>query len=147
MTTRGQVLISTSNSTGHIFNLYCEISNFDSISKRRIDSSISINQAYISLNQKKFNALNWYFDYLSEDQSEQSSRAMVVNELEQLCANLTSNNGQCDELLEKLNASEQQILKRVEWASGANPSLTETVKEFQAQRKQRNNYFLVSFHL
>ena len=111
---------------------------------RRIDSSILLNQAYLNLNLKKSNSLNWYYGYLfTSDQDDQSNRAMVVGELEQLCANFTSSNGQLSELLEKLNASEQQILKRIEWASGANPSLSETIREFESQRKLRNSYFVV----
>ena len=96
------------------------------------------------LNEKKTSALTWFYDYLPKSQeSEASNRYILVSKLKDLSSKIQSNNEEFTNLIENLNNSELPILKRLEWASGSNPNLQETIKNFENQRLSRNNYYTI----
>ena len=87
-----------------------------------------------------YQAFQWYHDpHLNKQQ--ETERDEFLKELSQLIENLKSNIAFVENTLEKLNASELTIGKRLEWAAGSSANLFETLKAFEYLRKNRNEYY------
>lgn len=99
----------------------------------------------MELNKQKLCALSWFYDYLPQQQNVgvSTERTALIYQLEEIKTSINANNDELHNLMEKLNNSEQPILKRIEWAAGSNPSLLDTVKTFETRRMQRTNTFKV----
>lgn len=88
----------------------------------------------------------WLYDVLIVKHIQTDSyRQVILAELDKIQPKLKQYNQAVTCALDKLNSTEQNILKRLEWASGSNPSLIEVTKVFETQRKKRNDYFKVNF--
>ena len=61
----------------------------------------------------------------------ESKRDEFLKELSQLAENLKSNTAFVENTIEKLNATELTISKRLEWATGSSASLFEILKAFE----------------
>lgn len=61
--------------------------------------------------------------------------------MNQIVENLKSNIAFVENTIEKLNAAELTIGKRLEWAAGSSTNLLDTLKAFESLRKNRNDYF------
>jgi hypothetical protein len=71
-------------------------------------------------------------------------RKTIFTDVDKLQRNLKATGQSVFQLLDKLNATEQIILKRLEWAVGALPTLHDTIKTFETKRKKRNDLYKVS---
>lgn len=99
---------------------------------KRIDSNLKCNQSHSNLILNVSNALEWHI---------QSSSTSKMDELVQLVDNLKKNTVSIETTLDKLQACEQNIFKRLEWASASSPGLVDTLKAFENLRKSRNDLF------
>lgn len=84
----------------------------------------------------------WIYEpYLSIDSSH---RKIYIDELCNIDEKTKHFKYTIESCLERLNSSEQIILKRLEWSSGTMPTLIDSIREFESKRKIRNEYFIVS---
>jgi len=103
----------------------------------RIDSNIRQAQAYLDLNLSRTNSVFWYFDNALT--APKMNRKNLVKRLEETLKELKTLN--LNEFIEKLTASEQTILKRLEWAASSQPGLVDTVKAFESERRLNSSYY------
>jgi prefoldin subunit 5 len=87
-----------------------------------------------------YQAFQWYHDPFLSKQKE-TERDEFLKELNQIVENLKSNIAFVENTIEKLNAAELTIGKRLEWAAGSSTNLLDTLKAFESLRKNRNDYF------
>ena len=111
----------------------------------RIEASKSYFETHLNTTLCIQAAFEWFNDpYLTEGRIKNqhfinSQRQTILDQLDIFFSSLNSFNTQLNLNLDKINTCEQNILKRLEWASGSNPSLNETMKSFDILRKKRNN--------
>ncbi len=105
-------------------------------------------ESYINTSKKLLRAFEWFHDEIFSGinalSGTKTSRQLRLSNLEDLLAKLDFTNSTLSSLSEKLNTCEQvNIIKRLEWASSSNPSLTEAIKSLESMRKTRNSFFEV----
>jgi len=98
---------------------------------QRIDANLQSNQVHRNLILNISNALEWLL----------AAEATHLDDLKQLVENLKKSTVAIETTLDKLQICEQNILKRLEWASASQPGLVDTLKAFELMRKQRNDAF------
>lgn len=88
------------------------------------------------------------FEWVNDDyvcgtlsQGQKTNRQEFLEELNKLIKGLKDGTASIDSVLDKLNQVEQVIVKRLEWASAANPTLNEISKSFESARNKRNKIY------
>jgi hypothetical protein len=91
-------------------------------------------------------AFSWYNSPLSNNTNDSSYQGNL-NELEKFIQAFKEKLGVLTSTNEKLSSCEQNLLKRLEWASNSNPNLNETIKSFENAKLKREYILSTEFKL
>jgi hypothetical protein len=91
-------------------------------------------------------AFSWYNSPLL-DKMDESIYQQNLNELEKFLKTFKEKIGVLTSKNETLNSCEQNLLKRLEWASKSNPNLNEIIKSFENAKLKREYILSTEFKL
>ncbi len=112
----------------------------------RIESNIKYFESYLNT----IKSISVSFDWLYETSLQSKNKPLIdihrktlFADVDKLQKILKAQEQAFVQVFDRLNNTEQLILKRLEWAVGALPTLHDTIKSFELQRKKRNDSYKV----